>query len=208
MLLVLLIGCDKGSTKPQPAPSPTPPAPLADAAVDAGNACEKQIAEIEQSVSAFEKAMLGEGLETFPPRWLPTPFARARGGARPPAEVEEQRRRGAMAFENKHNGDRVQWNDSKRTWAGIYFDPKPGWTIARRGNRVFAVTVKSIRTITCVDPSSYTGTCDTGARSPWLLALPEGTTFGGTITLDVEQLRLERTGGPPIECPPPRATAP
>jgi hypothetical protein len=134
---------------------------------------------------------------------LPTPFARARGGAAPPPDLEQARQRGRKAFEHKHNGDPVQWNDGTRTWAGIYFDPKPGWTVARRGNHVFAVSVKAIRTITCIDPSADAGTCAEGQLPPWLLQLPEGTTFGGTITLDVEQLRLERTGGPPVSCPPP-----
>lgn len=160
------------------------------------------MADVAQASVAVQKALAEQRLVPIAKGFLKTPFGASRGGRAPDPTEEAAKQRGRKAFANKHTGDHVEWNDGKKTWAGMYVEAKPGWMLAHRDNKVFYVGVKSMRSITCVDPATPSGTCDQDAPSPWLIAPPEGTTFGGTITLDVEQLRLERTGGPPVPCPP------
>ena len=167
--------------------------------------CAAAVAEVTAAGAAFDVEVARQGFTIEPRRQLPTGTEAAARGARGAAEAEMARAaRARKAFAGKKSGDIVSYTVDGRTYRGLYLGPERQGTfvLGRKADRVYVLLPASARVVPCTDPDApLVSRCGQPATVT-VLALPEGTSFGGFVPIPREHVRLERTGPGEAACPP------
>ena len=155
-----------------------------------------------------------DGLTFVEAEILPTDLVVHMGGAAPSQEEIDAEDRAFRTFHGKKTGDRVTYEAYERPirserrrkrLSGVWVDETthPGWALARRGNQLFVVIPRSIRTIECVDVASAVSPQRCGRPSRGLVfAIPPDMKYAGIITVEAVMVRLDVHNGREVGCPP------